>query len=81
MLLLGLLGWRWTYGWRKQSRLAALALLWIPVPYLLSHAEFLSGPRLPLDGILLCYAAFVLVCLVPGMGRELAMGPGKIETT
>jgi 4-amino-4-deoxy-L-arabinose transferase-like glycosyltransferase len=80
VLLLSLLGWRWTYGWRKQSRLATLAIVWIPLPYVLSHAEFLSGPRLPLDGILLCYAAFVLACLVPGMGRGLAKGPGKVET-
>jgi hypothetical protein len=79
VLLLGLLGWRWTYGWRKQSRLATLAFLWVPLPYLLSHAEFLSGPRLPLDGIFLCYAAFVIACLVPGMGRGLAKGPGKAE--
>ena len=79
MLLLGFLGWRWTYGWRKQSRIATLAILWVPLPYLLSHAEYLSGARLPLDGILLCYAAFVLVCLVPGMGGALAKGPGKIE--
>jgi 4-amino-4-deoxy-L-arabinose transferase-like glycosyltransferase len=79
MLLLGFLGWRWTYGWRKQSRIATLAILWVPLPYLLSHADFLSGPRLPLDGILLCYSAFVLVCLVPGMGQLLSKGPGKVE--
>jgi len=81
VLLLGFLGWRWTYGWRKQSRLATLAILWIPLPYLLSHAESLSGPRLPLDGILLCYAAFVIACLVPGFGSSLAKGPGKVEST
>ena len=81
VLLLGFLGWRWTYGWRKQSRLATLAILWIPLPYLLSHAEALSGPRLPLDGILLCYAAFVIACLVPGFGSSLAKGPGKVEST
>jgi hypothetical protein len=32
---------------------------------LLSYAEALHGPRLPLDGILLCYVAFALVCLAP----------------
>jgi hypothetical protein len=47
----------------------------VPLPYLLGHAEALSGPRLPLDGVLLCYAAFVLVALVPGQGRDLLAGP------
>jgi Dolichyl-phosphate-mannose-protein mannosyltransferase len=71
MLFLALLGWRWTYGWRKDSMPSSLALLWIPLPYFLSHAEALHGPRLPLDGILLCYAAFALVCFVPGLGGDL----------
>ena len=44
-----------------------LAVLFVPLPYLLSHAEHLSGPRLPLDGVLLCYAAFALVSLIPGL--------------
>jgi 4-amino-4-deoxy-L-arabinose transferase-like glycosyltransferase len=74
MLLLGLLGWRWSYGWRKESMPASLAVIWIPLPYILSHAEYLSGPRLPLDGVLLCYAAFALLCLVPGLGRRLLDG-------
>lgn len=71
MLVLALLGWRWTYGWRKEQMPASLALLWLPLPYILSHAEALSGPRLPLDGVLLTYAAFALVCLVPGVGTNL----------
>src|SRR6266545_890628 len=71
MLLFGVLGWRWTYGWRQEMGPASLAVLWIPLPYLLSHAEALSGPRLPLDGILLCYAAFALACLLPGVGKRL----------
>ncbi|HZY88234.1 MAG TPA: hypothetical protein VFE78_25585 [Gemmataceae bacterium] len=75
LVLLGLLGWRWTYGWRFDSMPATLALIWVPLPYLLGHAEALSGPRLPLDGVLLCYAAFVLVSLVPGQGRDLLAGP------
>jgi hypothetical protein len=75
LVLLGLLGWRWTYGWRFDMMPATLALIWVPLPYLLSHAEALSGPRLPLDGVLLCYAAFVLVSLVPGEGRDLLAGP------
>ena len=53
---------------------ASLAVFWIPLPYLLSHAELLSGPRLPLDGVLLCYSAFALLCLVPGLGKQLRRG-------
>ena len=71
MLLLALLGWRWTYGWRKDAMPSSLALFWIPLPYVLGHAEALHGPRLPLDGILLCYAAFALCCLVPGLSGYL----------
>ena len=44
---------------------SSLAVMWIPLPYLLSHAEALSGPRLPLDGVLLCYAAFALCGMLP----------------
>jgi hypothetical protein len=75
MLLLGLLGWRWTYGWRHEALPSALALVWVPLPYLLSHAEALNGPRLPLDGVLLCYAAFALACLVPTEASSLFRGP------
>jgi 4-amino-4-deoxy-L-arabinose transferase-like glycosyltransferase len=64
---LALLGWRWSYGWRWESVLATLAMLWAPLPYILGHAEALSGPRLPLDGVLLTYAAFALACLIPGV--------------
>lgn len=71
MLLLGVIGWRLTYGWREEAMPAALAVLWVPVPYILSHGEALSGPRLPLDGVLLCYAAFTLACLVPTVGAWL----------
>jgi hypothetical protein len=74
LLLVGVLGWRWTYAWRRESMPAALAVLWVPLPYLLSHAGALSGPRLPLDGVLLCYAAFAVACLVPGVGRGLLHG-------
>jgi 4-amino-4-deoxy-L-arabinose transferase-like glycosyltransferase len=66
IVVLGLLGWRWTYGWRASAMPSSLAMIWIPLPYVLSHAEALSGPRLPLDGVLLCYAAFALACLLPG---------------
>jgi hypothetical protein len=70
MLIGGVLGWRFSFGWRKQARLAALAAIWVPLPYLLTHADFLSGPRLPLDGVLLCFVAFALACCLPGMRRQ-----------
>ncbi len=69
MLGLGLLGWRWTYGWRARAMPSSLAMVWIPLPYVLSHATTLSGARLPLDGVLLTYAAFALACLLPGSAR------------
>jgi hypothetical protein len=74
LLLLGVLGWRWSYAYRHESMPAALAAVWVPLPYLLSHAEALSGPRLPLDGVLLCCAAFAVACLLPGVGRGLLHG-------
>jgi 4-amino-4-deoxy-L-arabinose transferase-like glycosyltransferase len=74
MLLLGVLGWRWNYGWRRGSMPAALAVIWVFLPYFLGHAETLQGPRLPLDGLLLCYAAFALACLIPGIGGALLLG-------
>jgi hypothetical protein len=74
LLLLGVIGWRWSYAWRLESLPAALAVFWMPVPYILGHAESLQGPRLPLDGVLLTYVALTLVCLVPGMGRRLLSG-------
>jgi hypothetical protein len=73
LVMLGLLGWRWTYVWRYSAMPATLAMIWIPLPYILSHAEALSGPRLPLDGVLLMYTAFVLACLFPGR-RQLWSG-------
>lgn len=63
VLLLGVLGWRWTFPWRQEAMPAALAILWVPLPYILSHAEALQGPRLPLDGVLMCYAAYALESL------------------
>lgn len=75
MLVLAFLGWRWTYGWRREAFPATLALLWVPFPYILSHAENLSGPRLPLDGILLCLAAFALATFNPVVRAALLAGP------
>ena len=74
LFALAFLGWRWSYGWRRESMPASLAVVWIPLPYILGHAEALSGPRLPLDGVLLCYAAFAAACLIPGVGYELFRG-------
>jgi hypothetical protein len=75
MLVLGVLGWRWTYSWRHQAMPSSIALVWVALPYILSHAESLHGPRLPLDGVLLCYAAFALACIIPPVGRDLFYGP------
>ncbi len=70
MFVLGFLGWRWTHGPHTQTGLAALALLWIPLPYILTHAENYFGPRLPLDGILLSFSAFAIACLIPGLRQQ-----------
>lgn len=69
LLVLAVLGWRLSMTWALYARLAALAAVWVPLPYLLSHAEELSGPRLPLDAVLICYAAFAIAWLVPGFAR------------
>ena len=74
MLLLAFAGWRWTYGWRRPAMPAALAVVWLPLPYLLGHADALAGPRLPLDGVLLSFAAFTLVALLPRIGTRLRSG-------
>jgi 4-amino-4-deoxy-L-arabinose transferase-like glycosyltransferase len=79
LVVLGLLGWRWTYGWRVSAMPSSLAMIWVPLPYILSHAEALSGPRLPLDGVLLCYTAFVLACLLPGR-RQLWDGERSVPS-
>jgi 4-amino-4-deoxy-L-arabinose transferase-like glycosyltransferase len=82
LLLLGLLGWRWTYGWRWESLPAVLALVCVPLPYILGHGEALSGPRLPLDGVLISFAAFVLACLNPLVRVQLleAIGAGPSKS-
>ncbi len=75
MLLVGALGWRWSHGWRSESKPAALALVWVFIPYLLTHGEARYGPRLPLDGVILCYVAFALAALVPAVASDLREGP------
>ena len=79
IIALGLLGWRWSYGWKAESMPAALAMFWIPLPYILGHAELLSGPRLPLDGVLICYAAFAVLCLVPGVRNYFLDGARALQ--
>ena len=74
MLLLAALGWRWSYAWWYTGVPVALAAVWIPLPYIFSHAELLSGPRLPFDGVLLTFAAFAIGCLLPIMGGTLFRG-------
>jgi 4-amino-4-deoxy-L-arabinose transferase-like glycosyltransferase len=74
MLLFAALGWRWSYGWRRESMPLGLAPVWFLLPYLLSHAEAYSGPRLPLDGVLMCYAALVIACVFPSEAKHLLTG-------
>src|SRR5262249_24613645 len=79
MLALGVLGWRWTFAWRRESRLLALAATCIPLPYVLTHAEGMIGPRLPLDGGLLTFAAHAWACMLPGVGPPIFRGPAPVE--
>jgi 4-amino-4-deoxy-L-arabinose transferase-like glycosyltransferase len=60
MLMLGVLGWRWSYPWAKHSRLLTLAVVFCFLPYFLSHADGRQSSRLPLDGVLLTLAAVAL---------------------
>jgi 4-amino-4-deoxy-L-arabinose transferase-like glycosyltransferase len=64
MVVFGLLGWRWTSKFSLQAMPTSLTLFWFPLPYIIGHAAGLVGPRLPLDGVVLCYAAFALACLL-----------------
>lgn len=76
LLVLALFGWRWSYGWRWESFPLVLAAVWVPLPYVLTHAAGLSGPRLPFDGVLLTFAAFAIGCLLPTTRGELLEAPG-----
>jgi 4-amino-4-deoxy-L-arabinose transferase-like glycosyltransferase len=75
MLFFGALGWRWSFGWRYESMPAGLAVVWVFIPYLLSHGEARYGPRLPVDGVILCYVAFALAAFVPAVVSDLREGP------
>lgn len=70
LMIFGVLGWRWSFAWKSRVRVATLALLWAPLPYLFSHAEDLSGPRVPWDAALICFAAYALAALVPAVGER-----------
>jgi 4-amino-4-deoxy-L-arabinose transferase-like glycosyltransferase len=70
LLLLALLGWKWSQHWDTSARLLTIAALWVPLPYLLSHGEGCSGPRLPWDAVLLCYAAVALVGWLPAVKQD-----------
>lgn len=74
ILALALLGWRWSYGWKKQSAPLSLAVFWVPLPYLLSHADQLHSSRLPWDGVLIVLAAVGLLAMLPYFGSRLLQG-------
>lgn len=78
MFLLAGLGWRWSYGWKSSTAPLALAVIWIPLPYLIAHAEPLHGPRLPLDTALIVLAAMAFACLLPGIGGRLLRGEAAL---
>jgi hypothetical protein len=67
VLSLGMIGWRWSFGWRFEMMPASLAPIWFLLPYALTHAEAFHGPRLPLDGVFLSYAALTLACCWPSL--------------
>jgi 4-amino-4-deoxy-L-arabinose transferase-like glycosyltransferase len=74
VLFFALLGWRWAYGWRRHSAPLTLAVYWLPLPYLLSHAGTLHSARLPLDGVLIVLAMVGVMGLIPGVGARLLAG-------
>ena len=70
LLVLSFLGWRWSHAWRRETRIATLAMLLLPLPFMLSHGEAMSGPRLPLDAVLICFAAYGLVGWMPIVAKR-----------
>jgi 4-amino-4-deoxy-L-arabinose transferase-like glycosyltransferase len=67
MSVLGLYGWRASWPWRHETRLLLLAVVFLPLPYLLGHTGVLVGPRLPLDGVWLTFGAVGLARI---LGRK-----------
>jgi hypothetical protein len=80
LLLLAALGWRWSHGWKYEAMPSSLAVMWIPLPYLLSYADAYHGPRLPLDGILLSYAALAVVYVLPVLGNSVRRGEDSLRS-
>ena len=80
MILFGVLGWRWSKSWSYQSVPLALAAIWLPLPYLIGHAESLVGPRLPLDGVVLCFAAYALASLFAPYSKRPLVQPADQQT-
>ncbi len=75
LFLMGVIGWRLSHAWSGECRLATLALVWIPIPYLLSHAESLSGPRLPWDVPLIVFAGYAIAWLLPSVRDQATSVP------
>jgi hypothetical protein len=67
LFALGTMGWRLSKSWSKETRLATLAFVWVPIPYILTHAEALSGPRLPWDVPLIVFAGYAIAWLLPSV--------------
>lgn len=79
LLFLALFGWRWSYGWKSQSAPLSLAIFWIPLPVLLSHAGPLHSSRLPLDGVLILLGCLALVAMLPIVGSRLLAGETELS--
>lgn len=75
LLIVAAIGWRLSQQWHAECRLATFALIWIPIPYVMSHAESLSGPRLPWDVPLIIFAGYALASLAPSVRRERISAP------
>jgi hypothetical protein len=79
MYFFALFGWRWSYGWKSRTTLLTLALIWIPLPYILSHAGPLHDSRLPLDGVFVTMAVVGLFGMIPLIGTRLLAGENQAE--
>jgi hypothetical protein len=79
MYFFGLFGWRWSYGWKSRTTLLTLALIWVPIPYILSHAGPLHSSRLPLDGVFVTMAVVGLLGMIPILNAKLLAGETQAE--